>query len=104
MPITAIAFSVPLLGETVTATQIWGVSLFLPGSFWPDPGRNFFEHPLPFQREAGRDFSRSPDLSDSAASLRERAKWIVFVFNLLRYALCSMRYAIFWKGAVKWII
>ena len=33
MPITAIAFSVPLLGETVTATQIWGGLVVFTGIF-----------------------------------------------------------------------
>lgn len=33
MPITAIAFSVPLLGETVTATQIWGGLIVFTGIF-----------------------------------------------------------------------
>jgi drug/metabolite transporter (DMT)-like permease len=33
MPITAIAFSVPLLGETVTATQVWGGLIVFAGIF-----------------------------------------------------------------------
>ena len=33
MPITAIAFSIPLLGETVTATQVWGGLIVFAGVF-----------------------------------------------------------------------
>ena len=33
MPITAIAFSIPLLGETITATQVWGGLIVFAGIF-----------------------------------------------------------------------
>jgi drug/metabolite transporter (DMT)-like permease len=33
MPVTAIAFSVPLLGETVTMTQVWGALIVFAGIF-----------------------------------------------------------------------